>query len=199
MGSLKAYTQGPTKAPIWVHSTSWTWVIRTLPDEPCPTSLARQDLPDETCPTMPDSEAEARQQPLTGANLQGSCVLVGQETSPTEKFWNFSTGKCLKTYTGHKSSRFCISSSFSVTSGIYIVSGSEDNYLYLWELQSRKIVQKLEGHTDTDISVSCHRTKNIIASGALGNDKTVKIWTQRSRFGADSFCEMPGCPESENR
>ncbi|KAM1195857.1 hypothetical protein ACFX2J_022289 [Malus domestica] len=47
-----------------------------LPEESCPKSLARRDLP--------DSEAEARQQPSTGANLQGSCVLVGQETSPTE-------------------------------------------------------------------------------------------------------------------
>ncbi|KAM1718403.1 hypothetical protein ACFX11_026117 [Malus domestica] len=47
-------------------------------------SLARRVLPDETCPTTPGNEAEARQQPSTGANLQGSCVLVGQETSPTE-------------------------------------------------------------------------------------------------------------------
>jgi COMPASS component SWD3 len=75
-------------------------------------------------------------------------------------------------------SKFCISSTFSVTNGKYIVSGSEDNCLYLWELQTRKIVQKLEGHTDTVISVSCHPTENMIASGALGNDKTVKIWTQ---------------------
>lgn len=97
-----------------------------------------------------------------------------------QRLWNFQTGKCLKTYTGHKSSKFCISSTFSVTNGKYIVSGSEDHCLYLWELQSRKIVQKLEGHTDTVISVSCHPKNNIIASGALGNDKTVKIWTQEN-------------------
>ncbi|CAN6571569.1 unnamed protein product [Malus baccata var. baccata] len=36
------------------------------------------------CPIKPDSEAEARQQSSTGANLPRSCALVGQETSPTE-------------------------------------------------------------------------------------------------------------------
>lgn len=95
-----------------------------------------------------------------------------------QRLWNFNTGKFLKTYTGHANSKYCIASTFSLTNGKYIVSGSEDNCLYLWELQSRKIVQKLEGHTDTVISVSCHPTKNMIASAALGNDKTVKIWTQ---------------------
>lgn len=95
-----------------------------------------------------------------------------------QRLWNFSTGKFLKTYTGHVNSKFCISSTFSITNGKYIVSGSEDNMVYLWELQSRKIVQKLEGHTDGVVSVSCHPTQNMIASGSLGNDKTVKIWTQ---------------------
>ena len=27
------------------------------------------------------------------------------------------------------------------------ISGSEDNLVYIWDLQSKKIVQKLAGHT----------------------------------------------------
>lgn len=84
----------------------------------------------------------------------------------------------MKTYTGHVNSKYCVSAAFSISNGKYIVSGSEDHCVYLWELQTRKIVQKLEGHTDTVISVACHPTENMIASAALGNDKTVKIWTQ---------------------
>lgn len=96
-----------------------------------------------------------------------------------QRLWNYTTGKILKTYTGHQNSKYCISSVFSVTNVMHIVSGSEDNCVYLWDLQTRKVVQKLEGHTDTVISVACHPTENVIASGALGNDKTVRIWTQK--------------------
>ena len=49
--------------------------------------------------------------------------------------------------------QFNFASCFSVTGGKWIVSGSEDNKVYLWDLQSREIVQVLEGHSD--IVVAC--------------------------------------------
>lgn len=85
-------------------------------------------------------------------------------------------GKCLKTYTGHKNEKYCIFANFSVTGGKWIVSGSEDNLVYIWNLQTKEIVQKLQGHTDVVISTACHPTENIIASAALENDKTIKLW-----------------------
>ncbi|XP_010832260.1 PREDICTED: WD repeat-containing protein 5 [Bison bison bison] len=84
--------------------------------------------------------------------------------------------QCLKTYTGHKNEKYCIFANFSVTGGKWIVSGSEDNLVYIWNLQTKEIVQKLQGHTDVVISTACHPTENIIASAALENDKTIKLW-----------------------
>jgi len=92
------------------------------------------------------------------------------------KLWDYSKGKCLKTYTGHSNSKYCIFANFSVTGGKWIVSGSEDNQIYLWNLQTKEVVQKLEGHNDVVLCTAVHPTQNLLASGGLEGDKLVKIW-----------------------
>jgi len=102
--------------------------------------------------------------------------ILASTLDSTLKLWNAATGKCLKTYSGHKNEKFCIFATFSVTHGKWIVSGSEDNHIYIWNLQTKEVVQRLQGHTDVVLAVACHPTLNIIASGALNNDRTIKIW-----------------------
>uniref|UniRef100_A0ACB8F0L1 Uncharacterized protein n=1 Tax=Sphaerodactylus townsendi TaxID=933632 RepID=A0ACB8F0L1_9SAUR len=111
-----------------------------------------------------------------GSEKQNSSSPASGKRPSTLKLWDYSKGKCLKTYTGHKNEKYCIFANFSVTGGKWIVSGSEDNLVYIWNLQTKEIVQKLQGHTDVVISTACHPTENIIASAALENDKTIKLW-----------------------
>lgn len=41
---------------------------------------------------------------------------------------------------------FCIPACFITTKGQYLVSGSEDCKIYIWDLQTRQVLQVLEGH-----------------------------------------------------
>lgn len=102
-------------------------------------------------------------------------ILVSTWDS-TIRLWSYQYNKVLKTYTGHRNELHCCFASFSVTGGKWIVSGSEDNLVYIWNLQSKEIVQRLAGHKGVVVAVSCHPEHNIIASGALAPDNSVKLW-----------------------
>ncbi|KAK0394117.1 hypothetical protein QR680_000574 [Steinernema hermaphroditum] len=92
------------------------------------------------------------------------------------KLWDFNKGKALKNYTGHKNEKYCIFANFSVTGGKWIISGSEDANVYVWNLQTKEIAQVLRGHTDVVVSSDCHPSINMIATGGLEQDKTVRLW-----------------------
>lgn len=111
-------------------------------------------------------------------NFTNDFHLLILDKNHIQKLSNYATGKFLKVYTGHTNKVFCITSAFSVTNGKYIVSGSEDNCVYLWDLQHKTILQRLEGHTDAVISVTCHPVQNEIASSGNHLDKTIRIWKQ---------------------
>lgn len=58
----------------------------------------------------------------------------------------------MKTYTGHVNRTYCLFTCFGFgadESGAErkaVISGSEDGKVYIWDLQSRKVLQVLDGH-----------------------------------------------------
>ncbi|KAL1748896.1 WD40-repeat-containing domain protein [Schizophyllum fasciatum] len=96
----------------------------------------------------------------------------------TVRLWNYHASRCAKTYTGHVNRTFCIPSCFA-TSRVgerLVLSGSEDARVYVWDLQTRQLVQVLEGHKDVILGVSVHPTKCMLATAAMEKDLTIRIW-----------------------
>jgi COMPASS component SWD3 len=92
-------------------------------------------------------------------------------------------GKCTKTYTGHANSKFCCFSAFLVSNPQRhcIVSGSEDRKMYIYDLQTRDLLQTCEGvHTDAVLAVAAHDKRELLASGGMTLDKTVRFWAPAS-------------------
>jgi len=104
-------------------------------------------------------------------------ILMGS-FDDTWKLINSTSGDVVKTYTGHQFNDYCIFGSFFLHNDKkYIISGSADNSVYIWDLNSRELIQSLPGHNDVVVAVAGHSTQSIIASGALDADMTVKLWT----------------------
>jgi len=94
------------------------------------------------------------------------------------KFHRHSGAKCIKTYTSHVNTKYCSFSAFSLSNPLRqaILCGSEDNKAYLYDLQTRNVLQVLHGHTDSVLAVAAHDTKEVLATGGMTNDRTVRFW-----------------------
>ena len=114
----------------------------------------------------------------------GEYVLAGYMDS-TLRLWNYERSKCLKEYKGHVAKQYSAAATFfcsnkdktSSSSRNYVVSGSEDGSLCMWDLNSKTLVQNKQAHSAPVLGVDCHPNKNIIATGAMSPDNTIKLWT----------------------
>ena len=93
------------------------------------------------------------------------------------RLWNYVEGRCVKTYQGHKNSKFSITGAFGVYGGggqAFVVSGSEDGALYIWDVSSKDVLQRLEGHQNVVLGVDALSNQELLVSGGL--DHTIRIW-----------------------
>lgn len=123
-----------------------------------------------------------------------SCAMDG-----LIRIWDADSGQCLKTLvdddnpicshvTFSPNSRYILAATQDstirlwnyqnsrTTTGHHIVSGSEDCKVYIWDLQSRELLQVLEGHRDMVLAVATHPERAVIASASTEKDPTIRLW-----------------------
>jgi len=112
--------------------------------------------------------------PITSVNLSRdrNCILASCLDS-TLRLLDKSSGELLSAYRGHKNIEYKIDSCFNNNDAV-IISGSEDNNVYFWDLVEANLVQTLKGHTGTVCSLSYHLTEPYLLSSSM--DGTIKVW-----------------------
>jgi len=68
----------------------------------------------------------------------------------------------------------CVKSLTFSSDGKFLVSGSSDKTINLWDVQTGGIVKAFHGHTDEVCSVSISMDDTMVASGS--RDKTIRLW-----------------------
>jgi mitogen-activated protein kinase organizer 1 len=113
-------------------------------------------------------------QPITSISLShdGNCILVGCLNNSI-RLLDKSTGEHLSTYTGHKNLTYKIDSCLS-NDDAYVLSGSEDNNIHIWDLVNASSVLALKGHFGPVCGLAYHPTQNMLLSSSA--DSTVRLW-----------------------
>lgn len=88
---------------------------------------------------------------------------------------NTSNSQILKQFLGHQEAVVSISIS---DDGVYLLSGSKDNSVRLWDIESGTQINVFQGHTDIVTSVIFSIDQSSIMSASL--DGTVKLWDYQS-------------------
>lgn len=58
----------------------------------------------------------------------------------------------------------------------WVIAGSENGKVVIWDLQDRRVLQVLEGHVSPVVAVAVTPDGRTIATGALEPDRTIKLW-----------------------
>nr|XP_031862925.1 uncharacterized protein CI109_001399 [Kwoniella shandongensis]KAA5529997.1 hypothetical protein CI109_001399 [Kwoniella shandongensis] len=106
----------------------------------------------------------------------GRKVLVS--CTPDEiQVWSIDPGlRYLRKHTGHVQGHFLIRSCFGAPKDRFILSGSEDGHVYVWQGGSPNPIEVLSGHRDVVNSVAWNpvAARRIFAS--CSDDTTIRIW-----------------------
>ncbi|KAI2697466.1 hypothetical protein CBS147372_7826 [Penicillium roqueforti] len=103
------------------------------------------------------------------------------------RMWNYVQSRVLKTFQGHVNNKYSLSGCFGTYGAenvlynqplCFAVSGSEDGSILFWDIVSKEILQRLDGHSGSVLCVHTGTLKGKRMVVSCGIDKTVRLWEE---------------------
>lgn len=101
-----------------------------------------------------------------------NCILVST-TDNTLRLMDKANGTLLNEFKGHQHKDYKLHSAFS-NDDAYVLSGSEDSKVYIWDLLEGTQVATLEAHKGSVTSIDYHPSEPSMISGSV--DGSIMIW-----------------------
>eukprot|EP01095_Lingulamoeba_sp_RSL-Kostka_P006794 TRINITY_DN2150_c0_g1_i1.p1 TRINITY_DN2150_c0_g1~~TRINITY_DN2150_c0_g1_i1.p1 ORF type:complete len:304 (-),score=51.23 TRINITY_DN2150_c0_g1_i1:237-1148(-) len=114
-------------------------------------------------------------QPISSISLSrdGNCILTTC-LDQTLRLLDKHSGELLNEYSGHVNEDYKLNSCLNFDDS-YVISGSEDGYIYYWDLvEENQVVKRLKAHKRATVGISQHPDSPMLLSCSL--DSTICVW-----------------------
>ncbi|CAO3612600.1 unnamed protein product [Cunninghamella blakesleeana] len=108
----------------------------------------------------------------------GRYALINLPRLNNIHLWDLEEQSIVKKYEILNQAEFVIRSTFGGNGGseTFVISGSEDNHIYIWNKEQETLLEVLEGHKDTVNCVQWCPKLNSRMFASASDDKTIRIW-----------------------
>lgn len=89
------------------------------------------------------------------------------------QLWDMRSRRRVRIFDGHRADEYIIRSTFG---GPFVLSGSEDDCVYVWQHATGHLVETLRGHTDTVNDVAWQPKTAAPTIASCSDDRTAYIW-----------------------
>ncbi|CAA3031199.1 WD repeat domain-containing 83 [Olea europaea subsp. europaea] len=113
-------------------------------------------------------------QPVNCISLSNdaNCILASCLDS-TLRLLDRSSGELLQEYKGHTCKSFKMDCCLTNTDA-YVTGGSEDGFIYFWDLVDASVISSFRAHVSVVTSVSYHPKENCMITASV--DGTIRVW-----------------------
>lgn len=101
--------------------------------------------------------------------------------------WDLKQSKLARKYTGQRQGRHVIRSCFGGIEDNFVVSGSEDRNVYVWDRETGVVIDVLSGHGEGSVNSVSWNPKNERMFASCSDDNTIRIWEPPSQMTEMSY------------